>query len=192
MNGCHFLHNSVAKNNNFFYYAIIIVFWYSKLLNMKTKKSLLLLFFVLGATTIYAQDATTSSGGDATGVGGSSSYSVGQVVYTDATGSNGSVNQGVQQPYTVVTTGVNNNNNINLLISVFPNPSITSITLNVGNQELTGLSFNLYDVQGKLLLTQKINSTETSILMNAYDAGNYILKVLDSKSELKSFKIIKN
>jgi hypothetical protein len=39
------------------------------------------------------------AGGEATGSGGSVSYSVGQVVYTTNTGINGSVAQGVQQPY---------------------------------------------------------------------------------------------
>ncbi|MBV1889111.1 MAG: HYR domain-containing protein, partial [Proteobacteria bacterium] len=46
---------------------------------------------------ISAQESINVSGGDATGTGGSSSYSVGQVFYTTNVGATGSVAQGVQQ-----------------------------------------------------------------------------------------------
>ena len=44
-----------------------------------------------------AQDAIPATGGDATGSGGSASYTVGQIGYTTNTGTNGSVAEGVQQ-----------------------------------------------------------------------------------------------
>lgn len=44
----------------------------------------------LGLTRLQAQEAIPASGGNATGNGGSASYSVGQVVYTTNTGTNGS------------------------------------------------------------------------------------------------------
>ena len=59
------------------------------------KKILYLLLLV--SFTIQAQVATVSSGGNATGAGGSSSYSVGQVVYTINSGSTHTSTQGVQQ-----------------------------------------------------------------------------------------------
>ena len=52
---------------------------------------------------LQAQEIPIASGAVATGIGGSSSYTVGQVVYTTNTGSNGSVAQGVQQPYEIST-----------------------------------------------------------------------------------------
>lgn len=54
----------------------------------------------LGITTAYAQQASTASGGNASGSGGSASYSVGQTAYTVSNG-NGSVSQGVQQPFEI-------------------------------------------------------------------------------------------
>ena len=50
---------------------------------------------------IYAQESTVASGGNGTGEGGSVSYSLGQVSYSSNSGSNGSITEGVQQPYDV-------------------------------------------------------------------------------------------
>ena len=47
----------------------------------------------------YAQQAFVAAGGDATGSGGTVSFSAGQVVYTTITSGSGSVSQGVQQVY---------------------------------------------------------------------------------------------
>jgi hypothetical protein len=45
---------------------------------------------------LYSQNSTLSSGGQATGTGGSVSYSVGQIAYSSLSGTNGSLIQGVQ------------------------------------------------------------------------------------------------
>ena len=76
---------------------------------MKHKKTFIsAAFLLLGLGGLHAQESVNSSGGEATGTGGTASYSVGQVVYTTATGTNGSVAQGVQQPYEISTTvGIN-------------------------------------------------------------------------------------
>ena len=58
---------------------------------MKHKKTITSVVFVLlGLGGLHAQENPTAAGGEATGTGGTSSYSVGQVVYTTNTGANGS------------------------------------------------------------------------------------------------------
>lgn len=151
-----------------------------------------LCILTFGVIQVQAQDATTASGGDAAGVGGSSAYSVGQVVYTNVGSASGSVNQGVQQPYELLPVGINSHPDINLLMTVYPNPSVSSINLNVGKQNFQNLSFQLFDAQGKLLTDQKIKNVETSIKMDEYNSGSYFLKVIDNNTEVQAFKIIKN
>jgi Putative metal-binding motif/Secretion system C-terminal sorting domain len=51
---------------------------------------------------VHAQNGTVASGGNATGSGGSVSYSVGQVFYTTNSGSNGKASQGVQQVFDLI------------------------------------------------------------------------------------------
>lgn len=160
---------------------------------MKIKNKILIICFLVSGTKIMkAQDGVTTTGGDATGLGGSAAYSLGQTFYISSSSAWGLINPGVQQPYDVTVTDVNIHPEITLLISIYPNPFITVINLNVGNQDLQNLSFELFDLRGKLLLNKKITSIETAILMDAFAAGNYFLKVSDNHSELKIFKITKN
>lgn len=159
---------------------------------MKRSTLLLFCFLIWGTTNAIAQDAVPAAGTEATGAGGTVNYTVGQVLYSTETSGSGNIQQGVQQPYVVIATDVNNNSNISIDISVFPNPSTTFLQLNIELANFENISFQLYDVQGKLLLQQKITGKQTAILMNEYATGNYFLKVLDQSNELKAFKIIKN
>ncbi len=71
---------------------------------MVMKNKLLIALFaplVLGSFHVRAQESIVASGGEATGTGGSSSYSIGQVSYTSNQGTGGSVEQGVQQPFEI-------------------------------------------------------------------------------------------
>ena len=69
---------------------------------MKHKKTITsIAFLLLGLGGLQAQESPTATVGEATGTGGTASYSVGQVVYTTTTGTNGSVAQGVQQPFEI-------------------------------------------------------------------------------------------
>ncbi|MDF1864173.1 MAG: T9SS type A sorting domain-containing protein [Saprospiraceae bacterium] len=63
-------------------------------------KRSLLLFVLIFPVLLYGQQAVLSTGGNGTGTGGTSSYSVGQVAYTYK-GSGPSVDEGVQQAFEV-------------------------------------------------------------------------------------------
>lgn len=147
----------------------------------------------LGLTGLQAQQSVNATGGNASGSGGSASYSVGQVVYTTNTGTNGSVAQGVQQPYEIsVVTGMEEAKGISLSVSAYPNPTFDYLTLVVKDFELSNLSFRLYDVNGKLLQNEKISGNQTSIVMSNLVPANYFVKVIQGSKEVKTFKIIKN
>ena len=146
----------------------------------------------LGITGLQAQESVNATGGNASGSGGSASYSVGQIVYTTNTGTNGSVAQGVQQPFEIsVLTEIEQAKGINLELSVYPNPTTDYLTLDVKDFELSNLSFQLYDMQGKLLQNEKITGNQTSIGMSNLLPANYFVKVIKDNKEVKTFKIIK-
>ena len=163
-----------------------------KMRNKRLKLSGVLLLG-LGLTALQAQEAIPATGGNASGSGGSVSYSVGQVVYTTNTGTNGSVAQGVQQPFEIsVVTGLEEAKGINLVVSAYPNPTTDFLTLSVGNFEVSNLSYQLYDMQGKLLENKKLEGNKTSIVMSNLVPAIYFLKIIQNNKEIKSFKIIKN
>lgn len=141
---------------------------------------------------LNAQSSVNATGGDATGTGGSASYSVGQLVFETHTGSNGSVAEGVQQAYEIsIVTSLEEAKGISLLVSAYPNPTRDYLTLEVNDIELSNLKYQLYDMNGKLLQSEDISSNLTSIFMSSLAPANYFMKVIQGSKELKTFKIIK-
>ena len=147
----------------------------------------------LGLTGLQAQESVNATGGNASGSGGSISYSVGQVAYQNHTGTNGSVAQGVQQAYEIlVVTAIEQAKGISLSVTAYPNPTTDYLTLEVKDFELSTLSFQLYDMNGKLLQSEKITGNQTSIVMSNLVPASYFVKVIQGNKEVKTFKIIKN
>ena len=150
----------------------------------------MLVFAGLGA--FQAQEAVPASGGDAVGTGGSSSYTVGQTVYTTHTGTNGTVSQGVQQPYEISTVLGIELEEIKLKLKAFPNPTIENLTLSVGSYISQDLSYKLYNIQGKFIQQQDLETKKTVISMLNLPSGPYLLSVYGKNRLIKIFKIIKN
>ena len=150
---------------------------------MKQKKTFMsIAFLLLGLGGLHAQESPTAAGGEATGTGGTASYSVGQVVYTTATGTNGSVAQGVHQPYEISTVVGINETTIQLELSVYPNPTTNYLTLKVEKTE--NLNYQLFDMQGKIIENQKVANNSTTIKMEDLPIATYFLKVTKNNSGL--------
>ena len=141
-------------------------------------------------SSIFAQESSNSSGGDATGNGGQVSYSIGQVAYTNHIGSNGNINQGVQQPIEIFSIGVEKvDADINL--SVYPNPSTSLLQLSFKEFFKFDASFQLMDISGKILSSSKVLKENTEISILEYPSGIYLLQLFTKNKNLKSFKIVK-
>jgi len=158
---------------------------------MKHKKTITsVAFLLLGLGGLHAQESPTSTGGEATGTGGTASYSIGQVVYTTNTGTNGSVAQGVQQAFEISTTAGINETSINLELSVYPNPTTNYLTLKV--EKLENLTYQLIDLQGKIITNKKVTAKTSTIKMEDLPKAIYFLNVTKNNQLVKTFKIIKN
>lgn len=149
------------------------------------------LFAILTTNELNAQEAVPATGGDATGSGGSSSYTVGQVVYTTNIGINGSVAQGVQQPYEIYTTVGIEVMGISLELAAYPNPVSNVLTLYIGNYNNEKLIYQLYDMQGKLLDSKQVVNSSTTVDIQDLPVSTYLLNVIDNSSLIKTFRIIK-
>jgi len=153
------------------------------------KKLLFLLMFpIIG----LSQEAIPASGGDASGSGGTLSFTVGQLVYSSNSGSNGSVAEGVQQPYEISTTVGIELSTISLDFIAYPNPTINNIVLSIKDFNTEKLNYQLYDMSGKLLKSNKVNAINTTIDMSELPVSNYVLNINNDSSIIKSFKIIKS
>jgi len=149
-------------------------------------------FLLLFTIDILSQETVATSGGNATGSGGTASFTVGQVVYTTNSGATGSVAQGVQQPYEIfLVTGLEEAAGISLEMEVYPNPASGFLKLVIKEYKLENLACQLYDSNGSLIQGVEIVNSETVIQTGNLVPAIYYLKVTDSHNELKTFKIIK-
>jgi hypothetical protein len=163
---------------------------------LKWCRALLPLFYAFSFSVVTAQEALPVSGGNALGDNGSLSYSVGQVIYTAVIGNSVTLSQGVQQPYEIsVVTGVEKVAGIGILVSAYPNPAADFLTLKIDGPAISGIQsmeYMLLDMNGRLLRSEKISGSETLIEMTGFVPAIYFVKVTQSNTEIKTFKIIKN
>lgn len=152
------------------------------------------LFFGFGLTGLLAQQALLASSGNVIVSGqGTVSWSVGQIVYTTNIETTGSVAQGVQQAFEISdVTGIEETNDGNILVSAYPNPATDFLLLRVDNSEISNISFQLFNMSGKLVEGRQLSNNETSIDFSNLESGIYYLKVIENSKEQRTFKIIKN
>ncbi len=158
---------------------------------MIQKLHIIIFFLFISYATSFAQQAIVTGGGDISGSGGTLSFTVGQIDYVSANGSNGSISQGVQQPFEIVVLGTNAFTNINLEMKAYPNPTIANLNLKITNYAIENLDYLLFDISGRIISQQKITFEETAISMENLSAGNYLLQIAENGKTLKTFKIIK-
>lgn len=138
------------------------------------------------ANSIFSQATFIALGGEATGSGGSSSYTVGQLIYITSAESNGTLDASIQQSFETKELTP-----LKLTAFAYPNPTVDNIVLALKNSNLIGLTYMIYDFKGQLVTSGKVRQKTTRITMQHLPAGVYILKVSQNNQALKIFKIIK-
>lgn len=142
-------------------------------------------------TSAHGQHSLNVSGGQANGSGGSVSYSIGQIDYRQHSGTNGKVNEGVQQPFEIMVLSNPEFSTISLV--VYPNPfSELLYLISPQDYNLDNLEYVLSDFNGRLITpkTKVINHDEI-IQLNNLPTGTYLLSISKGNRKIKSFKIIK-
>jgi hypothetical protein len=143
-------------------------------------------------TPLKGQETIPVTGGNASSSGGSVCYTVGQILYSTISGTNGTAVQGVQQPFEIsVVTAIRSTEEINLECLVYPNPTSGLAKLVFGSIDYKNLRFRLYDINGVLLQDEKVESKETKISTENLSSSVYFLKVIKDNLEVKVFKIVK-
>ncbi|MBR4919014.1 MAG: T9SS type A sorting domain-containing protein [Bacteroidales bacterium] len=161
----------------------------------KKKITITILFLLCFAGVAFAQSAIVPVGGDVRNNNGSVSYTVGQIAVQRASNNGGStaVLEGVQQPYEIMTIGVDELPQIVLNAVVYPNPTqnLAQLKLNGYVIPAGGLRAILYDGNGKQLQHIIITEDITPFQIGQYATGTYYLELRDGKRVLKTFKVIR-
>ena len=129
------------------------------------------------------EDAIMSNGHQVT-------WTIGEMVTLTGDLPNETYTQGFHQPNISVT--FIEDIQINFSVNIFPNPVTDIVTIKLENQE-KGYRLKLFDLAGKLILDDSINSNEILIPFSAYSTGVYFLVFTDRKNKkLKTYKIQKS
>jgi disulfide oxidoreductase YuzD len=159
---------------------------------MKYHRILLCVLLSGPGLAAFSQQTVDAAGGNASGSGGSASYSLGQTVYTTNTGLNGSAAKGVQQAYEIsVVYGVDDMQ-AGCMMTVCPNPTSGFLELKVEYPDISFLKFQLLDLNGKVLESRDITRSTERIQLENFPVATYVLKVIRGITEIKTFKIIKD
>lgn len=147
---------------------------------------LLLLFF-----NASGQTGLGMGGGDHVTDSFNISYSIGQLFYESMTDDAYYVSQGLQHPLVYLYTGSILDEISNQELLVYPNPVAEKLSLIIISDDYQDISVKLYNMQGMLLLLENSSGAAPEILMGQFDPGVYLLKVYRGKTELKTFKVLK-
>jgi hypothetical protein len=161
-----------------------------------TKTKIFLLSFSLFSLcmkNISAQNSTVVSGGNASasgGTGGTVSYTIGMVNYKSSGNGSATITEGMQQPYEISVVNGVEETGIGL-VTIYPNPTTDFVMLSLPG-DAHDMSYTVSDMQGKVLLKEKLTDSSTDIPMAPMANGTYFVNVFQGKTELKTYKIIKN
>jgi hypothetical protein len=150
------------------------------------------LFFFSTPFSLVAQNTTLSSGGEVVGVGGVTSHSIGQIFIENYVNQSGNVHLGIQQSYEIATLGLVSSE-INIRLSIFPNPVSDYLIIEIPLLEILGLTYSIYDSQGRIITTGTIQTEVTQVSVSDLHPATYVLCIKNKElNELQSFRLIKN
>ncbi|MBI1837819.1 MAG: T9SS type A sorting domain-containing protein [Flavobacteriia bacterium] len=159
---------------------------------MKKKFTIFTLSISLIPTIILAQESITVTSAEATGLGGSASYSVGQLMYTTTVGSNASISEGVQQPYEISEVlSLKEAEKITFEMTAFPNPTTDLLKIKIENYANQQMNIKLLDNKGKIIQEFAINEIETHIDFKSFPAALYTLQIIQNNTIIKIVQISK-
>lgn len=161
-------------------------------MKIKFTHYILLIFFTFLFSELKAQQFVNASGSNAVGIGGSVAFSIGLVAYTTNFGSNGSIAQGVQHAYEIYAVGITDEK-WNISLNAFPNPTPGILTIQISDYNNQNLSYQLLDMQGKILSGSKIVAQQSQVDMNLLPNASYFINIINQENKaVKIFEIIKN
>lgn len=150
------------------------------------KRIFLLLGFLLCAVFVQAQRTTSGAGAVVHSGYGQMSFVVGQINYASLANSS-SLSGGVLQVYYRTPLAIIQQSQV----SVWPNPVIQYLYLNVESNPQTEISYQILDLFGRTYEYAKLVDLQATIDMQNYATGIYFLKLVLPNQTPISFKVLK-
>lgn len=159
---------------------------------MKNLSYLVIIVILITPEHIFSQQVISSGGTHAVGTNVQLSWTVGEPIIETFSVTNGILTQGFHQSKLTVTA-IDPDAFNGISLSVYPNPVVFELILDISGTGKTNLVYHLYNTEGKLLVNKITDNQSEKINMQNYSAGTYLLKVFSNeKQSLQTFKVLKN
>ena len=87
-------------------------------------------------------------------------------------------------------TGIQEARSASAGIQVYPNPATGTLNVQLENYVTNG-TLTLFDMNGRIVLSQSINGTSAQVNMSSLTAGNYILRLVENGTASAGVQVIK-
>lgn len=135
-----------------------------------------LVLILVGGAQIHGQQAVVPAGGEATGSGGTVSWTLGQVDYEASQSSGGNVQRGVQQPYEWLVMSADEA--ARPTVSVWPNPTADQVRLEWNEPLPAGARFLVSSSTGALIDEGPVTGTTLTIQLERQASGQYVVRIM--------------
>lgn len=154
-------------------------------------KTTTLLLFSLLSFVVNSQSSISTLGGNISNTEGSVSFTIGLLDYVNQSNTNGSIHQGVQQPFEWFTVVSVEESTFSNGVSIFPNPTRGEIIVHLNSTE-NAVNARVYDALGKFIFSQTLSSPQNRMELSALANGAYYIH-LNAENGLQNevIKIIK-
>lgn len=155
----------------------------------------ILILFIAFSTQFIAQDldhyVIGSDGGHSRNNQFSLDYTIGEVVteFGQDSANRNHLTQGFQQTMLAIVSVEEHVQDIE--IDVYPNPAVDHLNVSIPTLQ-EDMQFALFDMQGKLIEQQKINSEAFTIGFSSMSTGNYLLVFSNKDQRIKTLQVQKS
>ena len=155
----------------------------------------ILILFIAFSTQFIAQDldhyVIGSDGGHSRNNQFSLDYTIGEVVteFGQDSANRNHLTQGFQQTMLAIVSVEEHVQDIE--IDVYPNPALDHLNVSIPTLQ-EDMQFALFDMQGKLIEQQKINSEAFTIGFSSMSTGNYLLVFSNKDQRIKTLQVQKS
>ncbi len=157
------------------------------------KKPIIYLFFLGISISLSAQsiqnEVVSAAGESSSSTSFNVDYTVGEPVIELTSSASFNVSQGFHQPGLYVTA-IDNPELEG--IQCYPNPVDENLIVDIPFSYTSSFVYTIYDLNGRIMVSETISSGTNAINMKSFAAGNYLLQVTETSTG-KSFqsKILK-
>ncbi|HRH68647.1 MAG TPA: T9SS type A sorting domain-containing protein [Flavobacteriales bacterium] len=141
---------------------------------------------------VCAQRTVVPAGGDASGNGGTMSWTLGQVDYIANGSASGTVAQGVQQPTEFLVLATAEQNPMTRSVHVMPNPTSDGITVQLSTTPERAATYRMLDLTGQEVATGPFIAASAYIPLAGLASSTYVIHVLHDGTETAVLRVIKD